>query len=79
MARPSGHPLNREAWNDLLALKGLSLSQVADMANLPRPTLSSLLGGFHKASVPMAHKIATAVGCHPETLFPTLASREQVA
>lgn len=72
MARPAGHPLNRQAWEDILRLTGLSLTQVADRAEIARPTLSSLLGGHHAASVPMAHRIATAVGCHPETLFPTL-------
>jgi transcriptional regulator with XRE-family HTH domain len=72
MARPAGHPLNRAAWEDLLSLKGLSLTQVAELAEVPRATLSGLLGGFHKSSVPMAHRIAAAIGCHPETLFPTL-------
>lgn len=72
MARPSGHELSRDAWDDLLALNGLSLTQVAERSDVPRPTLSSLLGGHHKASVPMAHRIAGAVGCRPGTLFPTL-------
>lgn len=53
-------------------MSGLSLTQVADMAEIPRPTLSSLLGGHHRASVPMAHRIAAAIGCQPATLFPTL-------
>jgi plasmid maintenance system antidote protein VapI len=72
MPRPPGHKLSRVAWDDVLRMAGLSLTQVADMAEVPRPTLSSLLGGHHKASVPMAHKIAGAVGCHPGTLFPTI-------
>lgn len=58
----------------MLRLTGLSLTQVAAMAEVPRPTLSSLLGGHHRASVPMAHRIATAIGVHPGTLFPSLAS-----
>lgn len=72
MARPNGHALNRQAWEDVLRLAGLSLTQVAELSEVPRATLSSLLGGHHKASVPMAHKIATAIGVHPATLFPTL-------
>jgi transcriptional regulator with XRE-family HTH domain len=72
VARPAGHPLNRHAWDDLLRLTGLSLTQVAELAELPRPTVSSLLGGHHKASTPTAHRIAAAIGCHPATLFPTL-------
>lgn len=72
MARPQGHQLSREAWDDILRLSGLSLTLVAERADIPRPTLSSLLGGHHAASVPMAHKVAGALGCHPVTLFPTL-------
>lgn len=72
MARPAGHPLNRAAWEDVLALKGLTLTQVAELAEIPRPTLSGLLGGHHKAAVPMAHRIAGAIGVQPATLFPTL-------
>lgn len=74
MARPSGHKLSVRAWEDMLRYSGLSLTQVAERAGIPRATVSSLLGGFHNASVPIAHKLAAAVGCHPETLFPTLQS-----
>lgn len=76
MARPAGHRLSRVAWDDVLRLTGLSLTQVADMAEVARPTLSGLLGGHHGASVPMAHRIAKAVGVNPGTLFPTLAGAE---
>ena len=79
MARPAGHLLNRAAWEDVLRLQGLSLTQVADMAEVPRPTLSSLLGGHHKASVPTAHRIAKAVDCNPQTLFPTLSAVQEKA
>lgn len=72
MARPAGHPLSPEAWDDLIRILGTSLTDVADRADIPRPTLSSLRGGHHKASVPQAHRIAAALGCHPVTLFPTL-------
>lgn len=72
MARPAGHKLNRDAWQDILDLKGLNLTGVAEMSNVARATLSSLLGGHHAASVPVAHRIAEAVGCRPATLFPTL-------
>lgn len=79
MARPAGHQLNRAAWEDVLNLKGLSLTQVADLSGVPRPTLSALLGGFNKASVPAAHKIASALGVQPATLFPTLVPEAAVA
>ena len=76
MARPSGHVLNRSAWEDILSLTGLTLTQVADLAEIPRPTLSSLLGGHHRASVPQAHRIAAALKCQPATLFPSLVNLE---
>lgn len=81
MARPAGHRLNRYAWEDVLAFTGLSLTQVAEMADIPRPTLSSLLGGHHRAAVPQAHRIANALGCNPQTLFPSLipAKEEEAA
>lgn len=73
MARPAGHDMSREAWEDILRLVGLSLTEVADIAEVPRPTLSAVSRGHSKASVPLCHKIARALGCHPHTLFPTLA------
>ena len=72
MARPQGHEISVEAWEDLLRLSELTLTDVARRADIPRPTLSSLVGGHHRASVPQAYKIAKALGCHPFTLFPTL-------
>lgn len=78
MARPAGHTLNRAAWEDILALKGLSLTQVAELSEVPRSTLSGLLGQHHKASVPQAHRIAAAMAVQPATLFPTLALLEVV-
>lgn len=72
MARPAGHRLSASAWEDVLRLSGLQLTQVAERAGLPRATLSSLLGGHHKASIPVAKQLSDALGVHPETLFPTL-------
>jgi len=72
MARPQGHRLSPEAFGDVLNLTGLTLTEASERSEIPRPTLSSLLGGFHRASVPMAHKLATALGVHPQTLFPSL-------
>lgn len=75
MGRPAGHLLNKWAWDDVLRLRGLSLTEVATRAELPRPTLSSLLHGHHKASVPNAHRIAEACDVAVETLFPTLSTK----
>lgn len=72
MARPRGHRLSPSAWQDILTLRGDSLTAVADRADIPRATVSGLVGGHARASVPVAHQLATALGCHPETLFPTL-------
>jgi transcriptional regulator with XRE-family HTH domain len=72
MPRPAGHRLNRDAFQDLLEIKGLSLSQVAAISGVKRATISSLCHGHHAAAVPTAHQIAAAVGCRPGTLFPTI-------
>lgn len=74
MARPRGHRLSPTAWEDILSLRGDSLTAVAERAGIPRATLSGLVGGHHGAATPIAHKLALALGCHPETLFPTLRS-----
>lgn len=74
MARPRGHRLSPSAWEDVLTLRGDSLTAVAERADIPRATLSGLVGGHARASVPVAHQLAAAIGCHPETLFPTLRS-----
>lgn len=72
MARPAGHKLNRAAFDDMLKIRGLSITELADRTEIPRPTISSLLGGHHAASVPTAHRLALAFDCDPRTLFPTL-------
>lgn len=72
MPRPAGHKLNRAAFDDVLRLTGRSLTEIARLSGVPRATISSLYGGFHRASVPTTHKIARAAECHPQTLFPTL-------
>lgn len=72
MARPKGHRLNPDAWEDILVARGLSLTEIAERSGIPRPTVSSLLGGYHRASVPQAHRLAEALGCRPQTIFPSL-------
>jgi lambda repressor-like predicted transcriptional regulator len=72
MARPTGHRLSPAAWADILECKGLTLTRVAARADIPRATLSSLLGGHHRASLATAAVIAETVGCRPATIFPTI-------
>ena len=70
--RPSGHKLNRSAWDDLLDALGLNIPLVAERSGVPASTLRTIVAGHDKASVPMAHKIARGVGCEPQSIFPTL-------
>lgn len=79
MARPKGHELSREAYDDFLRILGLSTPAVSERANVPAATLRSLYGGHHKASVPQAHQIANALGVAPASLFPTLRQPRSVA
>lgn len=72
MAKPRGHRLSAQAWDDLLRAKGVSLTHVAERADIGRASVSGLVHGHARASIPMAHKLAAALDCHPETLFPTL-------
>lgn len=76
MPRPKGHKLNRRAWDDVLRFTGRSLTQIANQSTIPRPTISGLVTRTQSASVPMAHKLAEAAGCHVETLFPSLADAD---
>jgi transcriptional regulator with XRE-family HTH domain len=75
MARPTGHRLSPEAWGDILECRGLTLTRVSTLAEIPRATLSSLTLGNSRASAPVALRIAAALDCNPITLFPTLSPR----
>jgi transcriptional regulator with XRE-family HTH domain len=75
MARPRGHALSLPAWEDALRLTGRHLTQVAEISEVPRATLSALRGGHHRASTSTAAAIANALGVAPGTLFPTLNPR----
>lgn len=72
MARPKGFRMSPSAWTDILTLKGLTLTEVAEIADVQRASISGIVGGHTRASVPMAHKIAAALGVSPETLFPAM-------
>lgn len=73
MARPQGHELSRDAWEDIIRFSGKSLTEIATLSGIPRASLSSLVGGHHRASIPQAHKLSRALGCqHVGTLFPSL-------
>lgn len=75
MARPKGLRLSPSAWNDVLRLKRLTLSEVAELADINRATISGLVGGHARASLPMARQLADALEVDAETLFPTLRHR----
>jgi plasmid maintenance system antidote protein VapI len=75
MARPLGHRMNRAAWDFFLRERGLSLTQVAEESDTPRPSLSAIVGGHNRASVPIAHRLAAVLRCEPGVLFPDLDSK----
>ena len=60
MARPAGHSLNRWAWDDLLRFTGLTLTDVAERAEIPRVldvhpgTLFEGLGARHEVPAEVA-------------------------
>jgi plasmid maintenance system antidote protein VapI len=72
MTRSRGYKLSPSAWADCLRYAGLTLTEAAERAGMPRSTLSSLLGGHHRATAPQARRLADTLGCRPETLFPTM-------
>lgn len=72
MPRPAGHRLNQDAWDDFVVSKGHTPTTVAELADIPRPTISALLGGYNRASVETAYRLANALGLRPGTLFPSL-------
>ena len=72
MTRPKGHRLNPDALEALLRISGSSITELADQSGVARSTISGLMGGFSRASVPQAHKIASAIGCEAPAIFPTL-------
>ncbi|HXH58431.1 helix-turn-helix transcriptional regulator [Iamia sp.] len=72
MARPAGHKLSRSAWTDLVRLTGYDIGKIEEYSGVPAATLRGLVAGRHNASIPVAHKIASAFECHPRTLFPSL-------
>lgn len=63
----------------MLRLQGLSASKVAMMASVNRSTLACVVSGNRGVSIPIAHRIAAAVDCRPETLFPSLRALKESA
>ena len=72
MGRPGDTVCRRRRGPTQLRYAGLTLTETAERAGIPRPTLSSLLGGYHRATATQARRIASTLGCHPETLFPSM-------
>lgn len=72
MARPRGHRLNPDALEALLRCSGTTITDLAKKSDVNRSTISGLLGGFARSSVPQAHKLSLALGCSPAALFPTM-------
>jgi DNA-binding XRE family transcriptional regulator len=72
MSRPRGHRINRPALEAFMLLAGTTQTQLAELAELKRATLTGIIGGYAGASTPIAHKIAAALGCPPAAIFPTM-------
>jgi DNA-binding XRE family transcriptional regulator len=72
MARPAGHEINRDAWDDVLELTGRTAATIAEAADVNATTLRCIAAGKDRASTELAHKIARGAGVRPRTLFPTL-------
>ena len=64
--------MSRPALDDVLRLRGLSMTEAADRAGIALTTLSGLAADGHRASIGTAHQIAEALECSPGTLFPEL-------
>jgi DNA-binding Xre family transcriptional regulator len=71
MARPRGHRLSLPAFEDTVARRPVTVTELAEQTGIPRATLSSLIGGHHRASLSMVRRIADALLVQPGTLFPT--------
>ena len=75
MARPKGHYLNPDRFDEYLLAEGTTLTAVAETADVTRATLSGLYANNHAASLPVAHKLAQSMGLTVGSLFPSLATR----
>lgn len=75
MPRPTGFWINREAWEDVTRLAGLSIPTVAERGDIKATTLRTVVSGNDRASLELAHKIARAIDVRVETLFPSISHR----
>jgi plasmid maintenance system antidote protein VapI len=72
MGRPAGYEANPYAFEDILKLRDLTVAELARRAGVPRATIASLIGRHSGAGIGTVGKLADALGCHPQTLFPAL-------
>jgi hypothetical protein len=73
MARPKGHPLNRDAFRFVAEQHmGSTATAIAETAGIPRATIANLFANNRGATAPVAHQIANAMGVPVGVLFPTL-------
>jgi len=72
VGRPKGLAINRWAFNDLCRLHCVSRAEVARAAALSAGYLSELVSGAKGASPATARRLAEALSCSVQTLFPEL-------
>lgn len=65
--------LNRSAFDDLLAIRCVSQSDVARQAQLSPAHISEMASGIRGASANTARRLAQVLNVQPSTLFPELA------
>ena len=84
MARPRGHILNSDAFDDLLEARGRTRTEIAEEAGIALSTLSGMSkiredGTRVGASLAVALRLAAAMKCKPGTLFPSLEGKTSAA
>lgn len=72
MARPKGYRLSRPAFDDMLRLARLTMTEAARQAGLPLTTVSGLANGDHRASMKTVRSLSEGLGINAETIFPEL-------
>lgn len=72
MARPAGKRMFGPLLRYVLRLKGISMTEAAELCEMPLPTFSGLVSGSHKASDKTIRRVCDALAIPDEVLFPAL-------
>jgi transcriptional regulator with XRE-family HTH domain len=72
VGRPAGYEANPFAFEAIQQLRGLSIAELARRSEVPRATISAVIGRHNDAGIEVVHKLAAALAVPPEALFPSL-------